>query len=157
MSKRLFLLLTLFSIMALVVVACGGAQEETQQTVEEAQEQVQEVVEEAQEQVEEAVSEAGALDVEPVRIAIVMPSPTTDLAWSQAIYDATVRIQEKAGGEDMVEIAFSESMFNVTDAAAALRDYAADGYDLVIAHGTQYGSSLFEIAPKQHLRLRSPR
>jgi len=38
-------------------------------------------------------------------------------------------------------------MFNVTDAAAAIRDYAAEGYNLVIAHGAQYGTSLFEIAP----------
>ncbi|MDP6079608.1 MAG: BMP family ABC transporter substrate-binding protein, partial [Arenicellales bacterium] len=28
-----------------------------------------------------------------------------------------------------------------------LRDYAAEGYDLVIAHGSQYGASLQEIAP----------
>ncbi|MDP6619529.1 MAG: BMP family ABC transporter substrate-binding protein, partial [Nitrospinota bacterium] len=83
----------------------------------------------------------------PIRIAIVMPSATTDLAWSQSIFDALLRIQEQAGGEDAVEIAYSEGMFNVTDAAAALRDYASDGYELVIAHGTQYGSSLFEIAP----------
>jgi basic membrane protein A len=76
-----------------------------------------------------------------------MPSPTTDLAWSQSIFDALKKIQADAGGEGVVEIAFSESMFNVTDAAAALRDYAEGGYNLVIAHGTQYGTSLFEIAP----------
>ncbi len=76
-----------------------------------------------------------------------MPSTITDLAWSQAIYDALLRIQEEAGGEEVVELAYTENMFNVTDAAAALRDYAADGYNLVIAHGTQYGTSLFEIAP----------
>ncbi|GAI74323.1 unnamed protein product, partial [marine sediment metagenome] len=40
-----------------------------------------------------------------------------------------------------------ESMFVVADAAAAIRDYASEGYDLVIAHGSQYGSSLVEIAP----------
>ncbi len=88
-----------------------------------------------------------AVDIEPIRIAIVMPSTINDLAWSQAIYDALLRIQEAAGGEDVVELAYSENMFNVTDAAAAIRDYAADDYDLVIAHGTQYGTSLFEIAP----------
>ena len=38
-------------------------------------------------------------------------------------------------------------MFNVTDAAAAIRDYADSGYNLVIGHGAQYGTSLFEIAP----------
>ncbi len=91
--------------------------------------------------------EGEMLDIEPIRIAIVMPSTITDLAWSQAIYDALVSIQEQAGGEDVVEIAYTENMFNVTDAAAAIRDYAADGYNLVIAHGTQYGTSLFEIAP----------
>ena len=34
----------------------------------------------------------------------------------------------------------------VEDAAAAIRGYAAEGYDLVIAHGSQYGGSLQEIA-----------
>ncbi|MEM7344203.1 MAG: transporter substrate-binding domain-containing protein, partial [Chloroflexota bacterium] len=91
--------------------------------------------------------EAMAVEIDPIRIAIVMPSSTTDLAWSQAIYDALLRIQEAAGGEEVVEISFTEGMFNVTDAAAALRDYAADGNSIVIAHGTQYGSSMFEIAP----------
>ncbi|MBA7535176.1 hypothetical protein ES705_27429 [subsurface metagenome] len=38
-------------------------------------------------------------------------------------------------------------MFVVADAAAAIRDYASEGYDLVIAHGSQYGSSLVDIAP----------
>jgi basic membrane protein A len=89
---------------------------------------------------------SGAEDIEAIRIAIVMPSSITDLAWSQAIYDSLLRIQEEAGA-DVVELAYTEGMFNVTDAAAAIRDYAADGYNLVIAHGTQYGTSMFEIAP----------
>ena len=101
----------------------------------------------AEEDMEMEEHDAMMVDIEPIRIAIVMPSATTDLAWSQSIYDSLVRIQEAAGGDAVVEIAFTEGMFNVTDAAAALRDYAADGYNLVIAHGTQYGSSLFEIAP----------
>jgi basic membrane protein A len=46
-----------------------------------------------------------------------------------------------------MEIVYSEGMFVVDDAAAAIRDYASQGYDLVIAHGSQYGSSLQEIAP----------
>jgi len=46
-----------------------------------------------------------------------------------------------------MEIAYSEGMFKVPDAAAAIRDYADQGYDLVIAHGSQYGTSLQQIAP----------
>jgi len=38
-------------------------------------------------------------------------------------------------------------MFVVDDAAAAIRDYATQGYNLIIAHGSQFGSSLQEIAP----------
>ena len=51
------------------------------------------------------------------------------------------------GGPDKFEFVYSENMFVVDDAAAAIRDYATKGYDLVIAHGSQYGSSLQEIAP----------
>ncbi len=140
MSKRLFWPLTLLVALALIAAQCAAPATEAPPPAK--------TEEAAPAKTEEAApAEGAALDIEPIRIAIVMPSTTTDLAWSQAIFDALLRIQEEAGGEDVVEIAYSETMFNVTDAAAALRDYAADGYDLVIAHGTQYGSSLFEIAP----------
>ncbi|MCB0043919.1 MAG: BMP family protein [Caldilineaceae bacterium] len=91
---------------------------------------------------------AGSEDAtaEPFRVAIVMPSTITDLAWSQSMYDGLVAVQSEMGGEGAMEIAYSENMFNVADAAAAIRDYAADGYDLVMAHGTQYGNSMFEVA-----------
>ena len=75
-----------------------------------------------------------------------MPSAINDLAFSQSMYDALSATQTEMGGESF-EFAFSENMFVVDDAAAALRDYASQGYDLVIAHGSQYGSSLQEIAP----------
>ena len=50
------------------------------------------------------------------------------------------------GGEGALEIAYSEGMFRVTDASAAIRDYASEGFDLVIAHGAQFGNSVFEVA-----------
>jgi basic membrane lipoprotein Med (substrate-binding protein (PBP1-ABC) superfamily) len=84
---------------------------------------------------------------EEIRIAVVMPSTINDLAFSQSMYDALVALQEEYDQIPDDGIAYSENMFVVEDAATALRDYAADGYDLVIAHGSQYGSSLAEIAP----------
>ena len=83
----------------------------------------------------------------PFRVAVVMPSAKNDLAFSQSMYDALVKVQTEMGGPDKMEIAFSENMFVVDDAAAAIRDYASKGYDLVIAHGSQYGASIQEIAP----------
>ncbi len=84
---------------------------------------------------------------EPFRVAVIMPSTINDLAFSQSMYSALLAIQEEMGGPEEMELVYSESMFVVDDAAAAIRDYAAEGYDLVIAHGSQYGSSLREIAP----------
>jgi basic membrane protein A len=84
---------------------------------------------------------------EPFRVAVVMPSAINDLAFSQSMYDALLRVQEEMGGPDTFEIVYSEGMFVVDDAAAAIRDYASQGFNLVIAHGSQYGSSLQEIAP----------
>ena len=81
------------------------------------------------------------------RVAVIMPSTITDLAFSQSMYDALLKIQEDMGGPEKMELVYSENMFVVDDAAAAIRDYASQGYDLVIAHGSQYGSSLKEIAP----------
>jgi basic membrane protein A len=83
---------------------------------------------------------------EAFRVAVVMPSAINDLAFSQSMYDALLAIQADRGAENF-EIVYSESMFVVDDAAAAIRDYASQGFDLIIAHGSQYGSSLQEIAP----------
>ncbi len=80
------------------------------------------------------------------RVAIVSPSASNDLAFSQSIFDAVQTIQAEEGEENF-EVAVTDGTFVVEDAAAAIRDYASEGYDLVIAHGSQYGGSLQEIAP----------
>jgi basic membrane protein A len=87
------------------------------------------------------------VQAQPFRIAVVMPSAVTDMAFSQSMYDALKAVQAEMGGPSALEIAYSENMFKVPDAAAAIRDYAAQGYDLVIAHGSQYGASVQEVAP----------
>ncbi|WKZ55703.1 MAG: BMP family ABC transporter substrate-binding protein [Anaerolineales bacterium] len=81
------------------------------------------------------------------RVAVVMPSAINDLAFSQSMYDTLKHIQEEMGGPDKFEFVYSDNMFVVDDAAAAIREYASQGYDLVIGHGSQYGSSMQEIAP----------
>lgn len=78
------------------------------------------------------------------RIAIVAPSASNDLAFTQSIVDA-VNLLKDSGV--VSEVAITDGTFVVDDAAVAIRDYASDGYDLVIAHGSQYGGSLQEIAP----------
>jgi len=92
------------------------------------------------------VTETAAIEIEPIKIALIMPSTINDVAWSQSIYTSLKEIQDEVGA-DVLELVYTENMFQVPDAAAAIRDYASDGYELVIAHGAQYGDSLMEIAP----------
>lgn len=80
------------------------------------------------------------------RIAVVMPSATNDVAFSQSMYSALLAVQSQMGGTSALEIKYSDNMFNVPDAAAAIRNYASQGFDIVIAHGSQYGSSVQQIA-----------
>lgn len=94
-----------------------------------------------------APAEQPAAAQEKIRVAVIMPSSISDLAFSQSIYDALIGIQAERGGPEKFEFVYSEGMFQVDNAAAAIRDYASQGYDLVIAHGSQYGTSLQEIAP----------
>lgn len=123
--KKLVPLFVLFVVLAMIIAACGGVEPAAP---------------------EEPAAEEPAME-EPFRVAVVMPSAINDLAFSQSMYDALLRVQEDMGGEENFEIVYSENMFVVDDAAAALRDYASQGFDLVIGHGSQYGSSLQEIAP----------
>ena len=94
-----------------------------------------------------ATTTGGQTSGKPLRIAVVMPSATTDMAYSQSMWTALKALQAEMGGESALELKYSENMFKVGDAAAAMRDYASQGFDIVIAHGSQYGSSIQEIAP----------
>lgn len=79
----------------------------------------------------------------PLRIAIVSPSASNDLAFSQSISDGVNAL----GDDRNIDVAITDGTFIVEEAAAQIRAYADEGYDLVIAHGSQYGGSLQEIAP----------
>ncbi|NNJ11404.1 BMP family protein [Chloroflexales bacterium ZM16-3] len=134
--------------LSLLLTACGGAPAAPAAPTAAATEAATAAADAPTAEPTAAAAEAptAAAATEPFKVAIVMPSGITDLAWSQSMYDALKAIQTEMGGESAMTISYSENMFNVTDAAAAIRDYASSGNKLVIAHGTQYGTSLFEVA-----------
>jgi basic membrane lipoprotein Med (substrate-binding protein (PBP1-ABC) superfamily) len=133
--KKSYFWLSLVMLVVLLISACGSATP-TEAPPEEPAET------EAPSEPEEPPPAAEG----PFRVAVVMPSAINDLAFSQSMYDALATIESEMGADNF-EFDFSEGMFVVDDAAAALRDYASEGYNLVIAHGSQYGGSLQEIAP----------
>ncbi len=77
--------------------------------------------------------------VTDLTFALVAPSAKDDLAFTQSMVDSLTRLG--------IEPQITDGTFIVEEAAAAIRGYAEEGVDVVIAHGTQYGGSLAEIAP----------
>lgn len=82
----------------------------------------------------------------PIKVAVILPSSINDAAWSQSVYDSLFLVQRKMGADNF-QFSYSENMFVIADAAAAIRDYAIRGYDLVIAFGAQFPASVLEVAP----------
>ena len=79
-----------------------------------------------------------------LKVALIAPSATNDLAFTQSMYAAL----EGLAMSEHLKISVSANEFVVSDAANIIREYASEGYNLVIAHGSQYGSTLQQLAPK---------
>jgi basic membrane protein A len=56
-------------------------------------------------------------------------------------------VRHVAANRCRIDVDITDGEFIIEAAAQTLRQYAADGVDLVIAHGSQYGGSLMDIAP----------
>jgi basic membrane lipoprotein Med (substrate-binding protein (PBP1-ABC) superfamily) len=142
--KKFTWIVTFVVALALMLSACGGAPAATQAPVQATAAPA--TAAPATEAPATAAPATAAPAAAPFRVAVILPSAKNDMAFSQSMYDALMSIQKEMGA-DKFEFVFSENMFVVDDAAAAIRDYASKGYNLIIAHGSQYGSSLQEIAP----------
>lgn len=121
-TKFLKLMSVLFAI-ALTAAACGGDDAASSTT-------------------SECGSDLGVAmgdSVTDLSVALVAPSAADDVAFTQSMVDSLKRLG--------IEPQITDGTFVVEEAAAAIRGYAEDGTDIVIAHGTQYGGSLAEIAP----------
>ena len=149
--KPLLALLALLAVLALVAAGCGSEDEgDTEADGDDTTESSADAEEDADTDAEETEdgdadeAEAEGDDADTVRVAVVAPSASNDLAFTQSMVDALNVVAE---GRD-IEVDITDGTFVVEDAAAAIRGYAEDGFDLVIAHGSQYGAPLSEIAPE---------
>ncbi|MGO8875045.1 MAG: BMP family lipoprotein [Acidimicrobiales bacterium] len=79
-----------------------------------------------------------------LKVALIAPSATNDLAFTQSMYAAL----EGLAMSEHLKISVSANEFVVSDAANIIREYASEGYNLVIAHGSQYGSTIEQLAPQ---------
>lgn len=137
---KLNILLTLI-IFTLFITACGPAAPPAAPAEAEKPAATQEAAatEEAAAPAEPAATEAPAAAEAP-SIAVVLTGPWDDNSWNEAGYNAV-----QALGKTGVKIAFSESVADA-DAARVLREYADQGFKMIVAHSFSYQDAAFQVA-----------
>lgn len=80
-----------------------------------------------------------------LKVAFVLSGSISDGAFGTISYQGIQAVKK----ETFIEKAdYIEGVTAATDAAKAIRDYVADGYDVVWAQSGAYGASVMEIAPQ---------
>jgi basic membrane protein A len=68
------------------------------------------------------------------------------MSFNQQGYQGLLDLKKKYG--DKVDIKYTEGVYQVVDIEPALKDYADQGYDLIIGHGFQFQDPIMAIASK---------
>ena len=89
-----------------------------------------------------AAPKAAAQD-NTVKITLIIENTIDDKGWCQAMHDGIVRAQGQLPGR--IQYSYTEKMLPV-DAGSAARQYASQGYNIIIGHGAQYKNLILEMA-----------
>lgn len=81
---------------------------------------------------------AGGVKVE--KIAMILPGVITDESWNYTAYEGLMQLQD-AG----YEVTYLESI-DVSAAESVARNFVAEGYQLIFAHGSQFGDTMIRVA-----------
>ncbi len=143
MKKIIALLLVLCMVVA--AVGCGSkpAAQETAAPAAEAAAPAAEAAAPAAAP-EADVPEAAGKPASEYKIVALLPGTITDNGWNFICYNALKNIcAEYMGGGEPEYI----ENIAVSDMAGYIRQYAEDGYDMIIIHGAQFEASATECAP----------
>lgn len=112
MSKKWRLIVALIAAFALLASACGDDDEAGDDT-------------------------GGEGGDSGISVALVLPGEINDLSWNQQMYSGATALQE----EGLIsELSYTE-LVPEGDAERAIRGYAEDGVDLIVAHSFGYGET----------------
>ena len=90
----------------------------------------------------EEVVEEKATD-EPIKVALVVTGPVNDGGWCAVAYEGLLAVEEEFGAS----VSYTENV-QATEMEAVFTDYAAQGYDVVIGHGFQFGDPALKVGAK---------
>ena len=77
-----------------------------------------------------------------LRVALLLPGSLNDGGWNAAAYNGLMELQDEG-----YECAFTEGVA-IADIEQGMRNYASEGYDLVIGHGAEFGEPAMRVAPE---------
>jgi basic membrane protein A and related proteins len=75
------------------------------------------------------------------KVAVLFPGVVTDQSWNQWGYEGLTKAKADCG----VDIAYSENVFQDAQ-IETFRNYASEGYDMVIGHGGEYTDAAITVA-----------
>ena len=88
-----------------------------------------------------APTSAPATQAAKHKVAVLFPGVVTDQSWNQWGYEGLTKAKADCG----VDIAYSENVFQDAQ-IETFRNYASQGYDIIIGHGGEYSDSAAAVA-----------
>lgn len=79
-----------------------------------------------------------------LKVALILPGKIDDVSWNQAMYDGVKAVE--AMYKDKIKVTYVEEVYEVADIEPAIRDFAAEGYDLIFGHGFQFMEPIIKVA-----------
>ena len=123
-------------VFGLIAVGCGNDDDsEAEPAPEPAPAATQEPEPEPEVEAEPEPEPEPEPEEEPLRVALLLPGVRNDNSYSQAGFEG---LRDAAATDGNVEIQVLEEIVDPTDSLPALRDFASQGYDLILGHGIEY-------------------
>ena len=79
---------------------------------------------------------------EPVKVALILNGPISDMGWNASGYDGLMSLEENYGA-----VVSYKEMADMSDFETDLRFYAQAGNDIIFGHGAQFTDSILAVAP----------
>lgn len=87
-------------------------------------------------------SNNGDTESSKLKIALLLPGSLNDGGWNAAAYAGLMELQDEG-----YECRFTENIA-IAGIEEAMRNYAAEGFDLIIGHGFEFGEPAMRVAPE---------
>lgn len=125
---KILCLCLVFALSLFMVIGCGQSSQPSQQ-------------EEPQQQAEQP-EQPQAEEKELPKVALLLPGPINDGGWNAIAYNGLQLIGEEFGAE----IAYVENV-KTSDMEEMFRNFANQGFGVVIGHGFEFGDAATKVAP----------